>query len=164
MERIALMADEVKIEVKGMKELQRKHEAALREMKGGLVFDAVTKSMMLVQRSAKINAPVDTGRLRASITPTVKVVGEGNVQGIVGSNVEYAPYMELGTDPHWPPPGALDVWARRHGIASGFIVARAISIKGIAARKFLERAVLRNMDVIGKIFNRASDRIVRKYR
>ena len=41
---------------------------------------------------AKSNAPVDTGRLRNSITHEV----DGN--GVyIGSNVEYAPYVELGT-------------------------------------------------------------------
>ena len=41
---------------------------------------------------AKSNAPVDTGRLRNSISHEV------NEQDVyIGSNVEYAPYVELGT-------------------------------------------------------------------
>ena len=40
--------------------------------------------------------PVDTGRLRASITPDV-VQRDTVVQGLVGSNVLYAPYQEFGT-------------------------------------------------------------------
>ena len=42
---------------------------------------------------AKAAAPVDTGRLRNSITHEVE---NGNA-ALVGSNVEYAPYVELGT-------------------------------------------------------------------
>lgn len=41
---------------------------------------------------AKMNAPVDTGRLRNSITHEV----DGQ-EVYIGSNVEYAPYVELGT-------------------------------------------------------------------
>ena len=41
---------------------------------------------------AKRNAPVDTGRLRNSITHEV----DGQ-EVYIGSNVKYAPYVELGT-------------------------------------------------------------------
>ena len=43
---------------------------------------------------AKKECPVDTGRLRNSIT---HVVREGEKSVYIGSNVEYAPYVELGT-------------------------------------------------------------------
>lgn len=43
---------------------------------------------------AKMLSPVDTGRLRNSLTHDVKA-GEEAVY--VGTNVEYAPYVELGT-------------------------------------------------------------------
>ena len=42
---------------------------------------------------AKKETPVDTGRLRNSISHTVD--GEA---AYIGSNVEYAPYVELGTN------------------------------------------------------------------
>ena len=47
---------------------------------------------MFVDDEATENAPVDTGRLRNSITHEV----EGRY-AIIGSNVEYAPHVELGT-------------------------------------------------------------------
>lgn len=43
---------------------------------------------------AKADCPVDTGRLRNSITNAVEV-GEQSVY--IGSNVEYAAFVELGT-------------------------------------------------------------------
>lgn len=43
---------------------------------------------------AALLAPVDTGRLRASITHEVR---EGEKAVYVGTNVEYAAYVELGT-------------------------------------------------------------------
>lgn len=45
-----------------------------------------------IQRSAKRNAPVDTGRLRASIVARLM-----RLAGEVSTNVEYAIYQEKGT-------------------------------------------------------------------
>lgn len=47
---------------------------------------------LIVENSAKENCPVDTGELRASIVSHIV----GNT-GEVGTNVEYAPYVEYGT-------------------------------------------------------------------
>ena len=47
------------------------------------------------ETEAKKICPVDTGRLRASITH-VRSTSEKDTE-IVGTNVEYAPYVELGT-------------------------------------------------------------------
>ena len=57
------------------------------------VGDAVREAAMLVERDAKINVPVDTSRLRGSIgaeemTPLLFEVG---------TNVEYAAFVEFGT-------------------------------------------------------------------
>ena len=53
---------------------------------------ALTKSCLLVEESAKTLCPVDSGRLKGSIRSQV----DNNV-GQVGTNVEYAPYVEIGT-------------------------------------------------------------------
>jgi len=96
------------------------------------------RGMLRVQRAARENAPVDRGGLRQSIAEVVRGIGV-LVRGIVGSAKHYAPYMEFGTKPYWPPIKALEVWARRHG-TSAFLVARAIATHGIKARRFLRRA------------------------
>jgi hypothetical protein len=54
---------------------------------------AMKKSVIDVTGWAKINAPVDTGRLETSIGHSVQGTF-GNVTGFVGSNVEYAPFVE----------------------------------------------------------------------
>jgi len=51
----------------------------------------INKACLMVERDAKILCPVDTGRLRSSITHEI----EGTT-GRVGSNVEYARVVELG--------------------------------------------------------------------
>lgn len=49
---------------------------------------------LVAEGYAKRLCPVDTGRLRNSITHTVDIKGEA---AYIGTNVEYAPYVELGT-------------------------------------------------------------------
>lgn len=47
---------------------------------------------LLMERNAKLACPVDTGRLRNSISHT-----HDKNTAYVGTNVEYAPYVEMGT-------------------------------------------------------------------
>ena len=68
------------IEIRGMKEAQEAIERTLEDATGPPMVTAMRTATMLVQRDAKINAPVDTGRLRASITPSVRDLG-GNSGG-----------------------------------------------------------------------------------
>lgn len=60
--------------------------------------DAVSRALAAVgvkwQQNVTPLIPVDTGRLRASMKYEVQ---EGQKQVIVGSDVEYASYVELGT-------------------------------------------------------------------
>lgn len=55
---------------------------------------ALEKIGLLAEGYAQMKCPVDTGNLRASITHEVDA-GEKAVY--IGTNVEYAPYVELGT-------------------------------------------------------------------
>ncbi len=65
-------------------------EAALRALeKCGLVGEGYAKKL----------APVDTGNLRNSITHTVD---EGEMAVYIGTDVEYAGYVELGTGKYYP--------------------------------------------------------------
>lgn len=156
-------------EIRGLLETQRKFEQVIVDLTGPPMLDAMRQSVLWVQNDAKREAPVDTGRLRASITPEVNVRNENIVEGIVGSNVEYAPYMELGTGvfagnaAYFPPPSALDVWARRHGMGSGYMVALAIfRAGGTKPRRFLQTGFEKNQDRIIKRFEDATGKIVQK--
>ena len=84
--------------VREIKEAQKDIIRKLKEMTGGPVIAAMRTATLMILRDARIFAPVDTGRLRASITPSVTSSAE-KVEGVVGSNVTYAPYQEMGT---WP--------------------------------------------------------------
>lgn len=73
------------------------------------------------ERNAKRRCPVDTGRLRSSITSDV-VAEEGALVGVVGTNVEYAPYVEFGTSRQPPAAflrGGVDEALRDNGFTSG---------------------------------------------
>jgi len=52
------------------------------------------KAALIVERDAKKNCPVKTGHLRRSITHVLSPNGK---EAAVGSNVEYAKFVELGT-------------------------------------------------------------------
>lgn len=58
--------------------------------------DAVLRLAIDTQNRARELAPVQTGRLRASITHVPGRDGKGYYVD-VGSNVEYAPFVEFGT-------------------------------------------------------------------
>ncbi len=58
------------------------------------MYDALELCGQLVEDSAKLLVPVDTGNLRGSITH--KLLREEN-EVRIGTPVEYAPYIEFGT-------------------------------------------------------------------
>jgi len=100
---------DVSVEVEGLEEAQAKAEQVARDLRGPPFLQGMRDATLIVTRDAKVNAPVDTGRLRASITPEVRPHGP-TVQGVVGSNVTYAPYQELG----WTTPSGTKVPGRRY--------------------------------------------------
>lgn len=65
-------------------------QAAMNQSKAA----ALEEIGLAAERYAKAETPVDTGRLRNSITHAIEM-NENAVY--VGTNVEYAPYIELGT-------------------------------------------------------------------
>ncbi len=154
------MADSISVEIRGLKETEKELARIDTALTGAEMMTAMRQATLMVTADAKRLAPVDTGRLRASITPAVSDYPD-RVEGVVGSNVKYAPYMELGTRPHWPPISALEVWARRHG-TSAFLVARAIARRGTKARQFLQKAFEQNQSRIVDLFDKTVKQIVEK--
>lgn len=130
---------------------------ALARMGGTRAQDALeqglSRAMKYAANQAKMNAPVDSGRLRASITDRVQWDSSMDLVGLIGTNVFYAPMVEYGTgalgDPdvphvasHWPPGPALARWAQRHGASSGYAVAAAIGKRGgLRPTHFLSGAI-----------------------
>lgn len=147
-------------ELRGLRETQANMDRIARELHGDTMVEGMRDATLYVVRDARKLAPVDRGILRASILPEVRSEGR-TVQGVIGSNQQHAPFMEFGTRPHWPPLGALAVWARRHG-TSAFVVARAIARHGIKARRYLRGALEMNVGRIVSRLERAVQESIRK--
>lgn len=97
--------------------------------------EQVTKAgIALVQegaRGSKLLAPVNDGNLRDSI--------RGEWRGLGGrwfSDVPYAPYVENGSRPHWPPIDPLKEWARKvlGDEDAGYAIAASIAKNGTKAQ------------------------------
>lgn len=71
------------------------HSEELLEFLDVVAYTALEKCGLVAEGYAKRLCPVDTGRLRNSITHTT--VSENETVAYIGTNVEYAPYVELGT-------------------------------------------------------------------
>lgn len=77
------------IEFKGLDNLLERLDGLTDTRKLNL---ALGKACALVERSAKQKAPKGNGQLRNSITSKVE-----NLEGVVYTPLEYAPYVEFGT-------------------------------------------------------------------
>lgn len=128
---------DIRVRVVGMERLNR----ALRDpmvIRGPLAM-FLQRAALVVEGHMKQKAPVDTGRLRASITHRVD-----QLQAVIGPTVTYAAWVEFGTRPHWPPPGALQPWAGRHGFPAGprgdWLVRWIISRRGTKPHPYVRPA------------------------
>ena len=145
------------ITVKGLEEVQRFLESRVQALQGPPIVAVMREATLLVQRSARLGKamPVDTGRLRASITPEITQMG-GRTVGIVGSNVSYAPYQELGFKPHFVPAKYIGTWMSRHK----FKPSGGLRVSG-KARMFLQKAFTENIAKIEALYEAFVGRLVR---
>lgn len=150
---------ETNVRIEGLDKLLKKVEPGLLNKPLRNFFKRAT---ITVQNRARDKAPVDTGRLRSSIATEVDR-RDPPKWGKVGTNVKYAPFVEFGTRPHWPPPGALQPWARRHGFPTGptgdFLVRRAIARRGTRAQPYLKPALEKSVGDIKRFLSRMADEI-----
>jgi len=113
--------------------------------RGGAVYSYIQDLGNDIQRRAKMKAPVDKGPLRSSIRSKVQVNrGQHRVSALVGSNLFYAIYQELGTGIYGPagrpivPTSAPFLVFRPKG--ASYLV-RARSVRGSPARHYLREAL-----------------------
>ena len=151
---------EFKYEIKGIEGLKK--ALADPEFIKGPAKEFLEKASALVERSAKEKVPVDTGRLRQSIASEIQTT-----KARIGSNLTYAPFVEFGTRPHFPPLAAMQPWAVRHGFPTGrqgaFLVARAISIHGTKPRPYLFPALEENKSEIEGLLKELAAEVERRW-
>lgn len=83
----------MKMRVHGDEGLRSKLRTLPAELRQAIGVE-VKRSALNIEGGAKRRAPVDTGRLRNSIT---HVIAEGGLKARIGTNVEYAAHVEFGT-------------------------------------------------------------------
>ena len=128
------------------------------ELVAGPIRRFLNKSALVVEAGAKERSPVDTGRLRSSITHQV-----ASAEATVGTRLIYAPWVEFGTKPHWPPMRAMQPWAKRHGFPAGkvgaFLVARAIAKHGTKPQPYLRPALQASLPDVRRFLEDAAREI-----
>ena len=154
---------EYTIEVKGDKEIIRVMERYPQIYREEMT-KVITAAVLAVDKAAKEKTPVNTGQLRDSYYREVHHIGAAEVQGAVGSELHYAPYVEFGTKPHFPPRGPIERWAELVlGDASAwFMVARAIAGRGTKPRGMFAKAIVQEKERVRKLLIRGRDEIVKR--
>ena len=92
-------------------EIRENNAAQVEAAINSAIAKAITMIGQQAEGYAKLMCPVDTGRLRNSITNQIDL-HENAVY--IGTNVEYGPYVELGTSRRHPQP-YLKPAASEHG-------------------------------------------------
>lgn len=118
------------------------------------VNEAIEKTLVAIERDAMINAPVDTGKLRADWD-----LSYGMLTGTLRNRSKYAVFMEEGTRPHFPPMEAITPWAIRHNIPP-FLVARSIAKKGTKGTHYFVRAIKSNTAAANRFFEEAISKTI----
>ena len=92
------------------------------------------------RRLIKVNDSYASGELYESMEITVTARG---LAIYVASTSHYAPYVEYGTRPHFPPLDAIRRWCALKGIpiAAAFPIAKKISERGTPAQPFMRPAL-----------------------
>lgn len=106
--------------------------------KVGIAAEAEAKKHISGKYDKSMKA-VDTGNLRNSITHEVK---DGNVY--IGTNVEYAPYVEMGTGDHGTGTGKKWTYVDEEGVGH--------QTSGMKPRPFLQPAALDHLKEYERIF------------
>lgn len=130
--------------------------------------DAVQAGLLVFQGEVVPRTPVAQGFLRGGVQ--VDMVGAApDVIGRVFDPVGYAPAVEGGARPHFPPVAPLVLWVQRKlGVPTkearsvAFLVARAISRRGTKARDFFKGGFNAGKPRVVALFERANARIAQR--
>lgn len=123
-----------------------------------------------MEKDVKARTPVGAvGALRGSVFSEIR--GRGlNLHGIVSSPSAYAEAVEVGQEPHFPPPEPLEAWVKGvFGLTNkrqirrvAYAIGRAISRFGVEGRFMFRNAFQANKERVIRLLEDARDRIVRR--
>lgn len=129
---MATTSGSITVRIHGLNELRGKLKSSQADGPAARFLD---RGSIFIQGAARRHAPVDRGQLRNSIN----VEQTSKRLRRIGPSVEHGEWVETGTRPHWPPPGALAGWAQRHGVEE-YAIRRKIGLFGTKAQPYMEPA------------------------
>lgn len=119
---------------------------ALARRMPGILEGCMTRACAIVRNDAIKNAPSKTGELRRSIDFRVS---DNGTEGVVFSNLRYAPYVEVGTGIYAKRGGRDTPWTFPYYKDQQVRFART---RGMKARPYLEPAIQQNTTKIRQCF------------
>lgn len=160
------MSQGITLKIKGIEDVMRiseKYPTVSRKH----VNQAIRLSLLAVRNSVVKNGPVgraSRGGMKGKWNIEVKNF-EGKLLNVAEAEggFPYPTAVEYGTKPFWPNTkkgGSLDMWAKSKGIPT-FLVARAISRKGIRPQHFFQKSVDENQQKIDRAFETALENIIK---
>lgn len=134
--------------------------------------NAVLEGSLLMEREVRQRTPEGVGGesgLKGSIAAQAPRVLADEVIGEVGTPLNYAIPVELGSKPHFPPVEPLADWAQfKLGVPAaearsvGYLIARKISRVGTEGAFMFSDAFNQNEGELHQIFSRAHARIIER--
>ncbi len=144
------------VDVKGVDRLIRRFND--RSWMQNPIRDLLTKGSLEIAGQTRRLTPVDTGRLRSSISQEVDK-SQMPLWAKVGTNVEYAAPVEFGRRPgSFPPLAAIRAWTIRKGIGAGaaFPIAQAIARRGTKGAHMFRKGLRRSQRVVRTLAEQAA--------
>jgi HK97 gp10 family phage protein len=141
------MADMFKVDIRGIPGVRKNLAYVTENLPDWLAAanaDTAEEVWKLAQFHIRRNDSYATGAMSKDIQMRSS---KGGAVYAVGCMATYAPYVEFGTKPHFPPLEAIRQWCAVRGIdvKLAYPIARAIARRGIPARPFLYPAFLEGM-------------------
>lgn len=127
----------IKVEIKGNEELAKLLKDMPRQKRDGMkkvIGDYSLKIQQEAKKNIRQEKAIYTATLVNSIIAELSKIA---IEAEVGATAVYAPFVEFGTRPHFPPLEALELWAKRHGFASAWPICKAIAERGLPPRPYL---------------------------
>lgn len=129
---------------------------------------AITKGLMLLQREIAEATPTGANQLlRKSIIAQPVQVSESGLIGVVGTSLNYAVPVEIGTRPHFPPLAPLQDWVvaklgieKKRAKSVAFLIARKISKQGTKGAFMFRDTFKRLQPTINGYFSQARQAII----
>lgn len=132
---------EATLRISGLDELEKALEKAPTATVK-VLMGAMQEATIVAQREVVERAPVAWGNLAGSINRQVQASASG-VEGIVGTNVPYALWVEEDTKPHWAPLEPLIAYVRKKKLSGVYSLKTQRRMGGKDVKAAQDEAVAR---------------------